>query len=159
MSILEISDKKFEDLKIEAQLQYGNIGEVYCPYLKQKVRFNAKGLEHIKFKRFNLTRTRPDQYMRLKLLKLAPEILKASHTLQGYLKQQELERQKINSRWEKQLKQVEYYEFVAVVKEVRVKVIVKWIDGGEPFFWSLIPFWRQSDLRSRLLYDGNPSID
>ena len=29
---------------------YRSIGEIYCPYFKEKIIFNAKGLEHLKFK-------------------------------------------------------------------------------------------------------------
>jgi hypothetical protein len=61
-----------------------------------------------------------------------------------------------------------YFEFVAVVGKLRIKVIVKQIDGGQLFFWSIIPFWRMEDLasvegerpkRRRLLYDGDPETD
>jgi len=56
------------------------------------------------------------------------------------------------------MKQVEYFEFVSVIKNARIKVIVKKIEGGEPFFWSIIPFWKQADYGKRL-YDGDPEID
>ncbi len=39
----------FEQAKQEAEAVYKSIGAVVCPYLKKKVAFNAKGLEHIKF--------------------------------------------------------------------------------------------------------------
>ena len=41
---------KFNKIKDKAKKDYGNIGEVYCPFLKKKVSFNAKGLDHIKLK-------------------------------------------------------------------------------------------------------------
>jgi hypothetical protein len=58
------------------------------------------------------------------------------------------ETQKLHSRWERvlKLKDVCFYEFVAVPDNVRVKVIVKEVTGGEKHFWSIIPFlegaWR-----------------
>ena len=54
---------------------------------------------------------------------------------------------------------VTYYEFVAVLENRRFKVIVKQLPGGQRVFWSLIPFWRQSNEGRRLLHDGNPADD
>jgi len=53
-------------------------------------------------------------------------------------------RQKINSRWEKRLKTVRYYVFIAFLKEYnfRLKIIIKEIEGGQPFFWSVYPSWK-----------------
>jgi hypothetical protein len=49
---------------------------------------------------------------------------------------------------------VTYYEFVAVVDKVRIKVIVKELTGGERFFWSIIPFWKMNKLTNqRKLHD------
>ncbi|KKU67881.1 MAG: hypothetical protein UX89_C0011G0004 [Parcubacteria group bacterium GW2011_GWA2_47_16] len=40
-----------EKIKEEGEKFYKNLGEIYCPYLKDKVSFNTQGLEHLKFKR------------------------------------------------------------------------------------------------------------
>lgn len=45
-----IDQKKIEEIKKEAEEYYKNIDEVYCPYFQDKIIFNAKGLEHLKFK-------------------------------------------------------------------------------------------------------------
>jgi hypothetical protein len=39
----------FEDIRQKGEALYKTFGEVYCPYFKDKVAFNALGLEHIKF--------------------------------------------------------------------------------------------------------------
>ena len=39
------------------------------------------------------------------------------------------------------MKEVTFYEFIAVLDDVRVKVIVKEVQGGEKHFWSVIPCW------------------
>ena len=44
------------------------------------------------------------------------------------------ERQKKKSRWEKHKKEVNYYEFIAVINSERVRVIVKKIEGGGEIF-------------------------
>jgi hypothetical protein len=42
---------------------------------------------------------------------------------------------------------------VAVINQIRAKVIVKQIENGEPFFWSIIPNWKISDTK-RILYSS-----
>lgn len=139
---MNIDPNKFDKIKKEAADFYKSIDEVYCPYLQEKVSFNAKGLDHIKFKEWNKARSIEDQYTRLRLLKLAPSILSKSHTLQELSETKKFERQKINSRWENRLVKIIYYGFVSVINGTRVKVIVKKIDNNGSFFWSIIPFWK-----------------
>ena len=157
---MQIDFEKFEKIKKRAEDFYKDINFVNCPYFKEKILFNAKGLDHIKFKRWNNTRIVGDQYMRLKLIKYAPQVIEKSHTLQGYKQTKEFEQIKINSRWDKLWKNVDYYEFVAVFDGIRVRVIIKQISGGKKYFWSIVPFWKQ-DLKNgeRLLHNGNPAED
>jgi hypothetical protein len=83
-----------------------------------------------------------------------------SHTLQGINETSTFERQKKHGRWEGPLKHVTYYEFIAVMDRVRTKVIVKQVEGEESYFYSLIPFWRVSEItKKRLLHDGNSEED
>ena len=58
------------------------------------------------------------------------------------------------------MKEVVYYEFIAVIEKVRIKVIVKQIDGGDKYFWSVIPYWGIDKNNSRrILYGGDPECD
>jgi hypothetical protein len=98
--------------------------------------------------------------MRFKLIHLVPEVLKLSHTIQGILQTNKMERVRVNSRTDLILKPVIYYEFIAVLKRNRMKIIVKQIDGGQKFFWSIIPFWgMNTNTMTRLLHDGAPEED
>ncbi|MEI6346052.1 MAG: hypothetical protein WCO79_02360 [bacterium] len=145
---------KFEAIKKKGEAFYQNIGQVYCPYLKEKVSFNAQGLEHLKFKQRGKARNLGDQYMRFKLIAFAPKILGASGTLQGLLRTNAFERVKIHSRTEMFLRSVSYFEFIAIVDQFRVKILVKQIEDGEKFFWSIIPFWStNSSTRERTFHD------
>ena len=99
-----------------------------------------------------------DQYIRLRLLKLAPQIISKSHTLQEFFETKRFEKQKINSRWENRLIQVVYYGFVAIINGARIKVIVKEVEGGSKFFWSIIPFWKNDKKNSqnkKILHAGD----
>lgn len=150
---MEITEEKFEKIKIEAKEYYDNLDSVFCPYLKKEVQFNKYGFEHILSKSWNRGRSRIEQYIRLRLLKKVVEVIKLSHTLQEYDERMMMIKQKINSRWEKRPKKVKYYVFIAVIVilAVRFKVVVKEIEGGLPFFWSTYPSWKRED-------DGNGGI-
>jgi len=153
-------EEDFQKVKNEAEEFYKTIGDVYCPYFKEKIAFNIKGLKHLKFKSDRQARPRKDQYSRLRLIRLAPEVLKQSHTLQGTWQIRRFEDQKTNNRWEQIMKEVTYYEFIAVVNTVRVKVIIKEVLGGEKHFWSVIPFWGIDKVTSkRILHSGDPEND
>lgn len=150
----------FEKVKEEAEKFYATIVEVYCPYFGEKIPFNAKGLKHLKFKSDQIARPIIDQYSRLKLIKFVPEVLKLSKTLQGLYEIKRFETQKINKRWEKVMKIVIYYEFIAVINNVRLKVIIKEVRGGEKHFWSVVPFWGIDKVNhKRTLHSGDPEID
>ncbi len=153
----------FQAVKDAAEIFYKTIGSVRCPYFDGDVTFNAKGWRHLTFKNDRQARLQSDQYARLKLLHLAPEILKKSHTIQGVWQTRMFEQLKTNttdSQWSKILKDVCFYEFIAVMGNVRTKVIVKQIQGGEKHFWSVIPFWGVDKVTSkRILHGGNPEVD
>lgn len=134
--------EKLNEIKEKAEEYYKSIGDIYCPYLKRNVSFNAKGLDHIKFKEWEKARLASDQYLCLKFIKVTPEVIGNTNTLQEYKETRCFERQKINSRWEQRMVDVKYYGFVAIIKKTRVKIIVKEIVGGNPYFWSVIPFWK-----------------
>ncbi len=144
----------------EAEKFYSTINSVFCPYLGEKIAFNSKGLKHLKFKANQQARPHKDQYPRLKLLYLVPEVLKKSHTLQGIWNVKRFEEIKTNSRWNHAMKEVVYYEFIAVLENVRIKVIIKEVLGGEKHFWSVIPFWGIDKIASkRILHSGDLEND
>ena len=156
----EIDPQKFEKAREDAEVLYKTIGEVKCPYFREAITFNAKGLRHLKFHSDQQARPHKDQYIRFRLISLAPNILAVSHTLQGISTRKNLEPMKTNSRWENVLQLVTYYEFVAVVNGYRVRVIVKQVDKNPKYFWSIIPFWKMDKMGGkRLMYSGKPETD
>ena len=155
---MEIDESKFKKTKEDAERYYKNVQSISCPYFGCKVIFNAKGLEHIKFKGRRKARSQKDQYIRLRLISLAPKIIESSHTLQGISETKHFEYKKVNSRWENILQDVVYYEFIAVVKRVRIRIIVKQVENGQKHFWSIIPFWKDKN-NKRILHSGNPEVD
>ncbi len=156
----KITDQQFNTVKEKAEELYKSVGEVHCPYFGEKITFNAKGLEHLKFKEKNHARSSDDQYMRLKLLKLAPEVIKLSKTIQGISEQKVFELNRSNHRNERKLVDAVYYEFIAIIENSRVRVIVKQIGTAPKYFWSVIPFWKvNKDNGKRRFHYGSPEND
>ncbi len=149
---------KFNKIKEQAESEYKKVKSINCPYLKKSVAFNSKGLEHIKFKGRNKARNIQDQYIRLKCLPLAKKVLEKSYTLQGYQERNEMVRVK-NNKCTHKMKLIYYYEFVAIIVDIRVRIIVKKEEGGELYFWSIIPFWKMDINGKRLIHSGNPKED
>jgi hypothetical protein len=160
MGKFNFNQEEFEKIKSEAEKIYETFGLVHCPYFAEKIAFNAKGIRHLKFKSDQQARSQEDQYPRLKLLYLAPKVLSKSHTLQGIWRTKRFESNKTNSQWKYIMKDVVFYEFIAVIENVRIKVIVKEVLGGEKHFWSVIPYWSIDKKNSkRILHSGNPDAD
>jgi len=162
---MKIKEDLFEKVKIESKEYYDNLNEVYCPYLKKEVRFNKYGFEHILSKSWNRGRSSIEQYTRLRLLPKVVDVIKLSHTLQEYDERKMMIKQKINSRWEKRPKLVKYYVFIAIIVSlnVRFKVVVKEVEGGLPFFWSIYPSWKKEvtadNGKKKIFYTGNLEED
>ena len=158
--MIKFTGEQLKNIKDEGERLYKSLDHVYCPYFKEKISFGAQGLEHLKFKQRDKSRSDKDQYMRFKLLHLAPEILKLSHTIQGVLETNKFERIRMHSRTETVLKPVTYYEFIAVIKRNRIRIIIKQIDNGQKFFWSIVPFWRMNiETMNRIFHEGVPEED
>ena len=161
---MNFTPEKFNQIKHDAEYSYSKIGSVYCPYFSSKIHFNSKGLDHLIFKSWNRARSISDQFSRFRHLALAPEVIQNSKTLQGIWSTQKFERvKKKDGRWQQILKLAIYYEFIAVMEshgsKIRVKVIIKQVDGGDKFFLSIIPFWGVNKQGERIMHSGNPEKD
>jgi len=154
-------DRNFERVKADAEAWYDSVEEVHCPYLNQTVAFNKKGITHIKFKKDGVARSRQDQYMRLKHIRQAYRILEKSRTLQEYKEGRVFEEMKSNKKRESVLQDAKYFGFVAVIPDKgfmkRLKIIVKQVGGGKPYFWSIIPFWNSN--KELKLHSGDMEAD
>lgn len=159
--MLEITEDKFKEEKGKAIVFYSGIKKIKCPYLKAEVNFNSEGFEHLLLKSWNRARSMKEQYTRLRLLPKVVNIIKVVTTLQEYEERMMFVRQKINSRWEKRAKCVFYYVFVALMKSqgIKFKIVIKQIDGGQPYFWSIYPSWKVEKVNGaggkRVFYTGD----
>jgi hypothetical protein len=161
---MELTQEKFNQAKIEADAYYRSIGSVKCPYFNNEpVAFNSEGFEHVIFKEWNKTRSQLEQYTRFRLLSLGVSVIKRSGTLQEFDKRNLFVRMKSKNGWNKVMKVVRYYVFVAIFGELRLKVVVKEVEGGQKYFWSIYPSWEtKSDIngeKKKKFFSGNPETD
>lgn len=137
--------KKYNQIKQQAYRKYKKIGQVYCPYLKDKISFNSQGFWHMIYTARNKKRPRSVQSLRFRLLLCAVNLLKITTTLQ--------EIEKIRKE------RIIYYGFIAIISGWKIKVIVKKAGRGKPIFWSVIPNWITSRKRDGLLHKGDMKHD
>lgn len=135
-----INDEKINRSVEAGEALYKSIGNIYCPYFREKIAFNSQGLDHLKYKERDKKRHIRDQFVRFKLIRFASEIISKSHTLQGIFETNKFENIRISNRTDIILVAITYYEFIAVINKNRIKIIIKQIKDGEKFFWSIIPF-------------------
>ncbi len=156
---MTISAENFDFVKSQGEELYKSFAPVKCPYFNDLVYFNAQGLEHLKFKRGGVERLQEDQYMRFKLLHIAPLIIKLSRTVQGVMSTNAFERVAKNGKNQWEMRQVMFYEFIAVIDNIRVRIVVKRVGNGNFIFWSVIPYWKNSKQGERQLFDGGLQED
>lgn len=140
----EVDQEKLEKIKLEIKALYEATKSVRCPYLDEDVFFNNSGFSHLLTRSWNRGRSTLEQYQRLRLFPRAVEVIKKSHLVQEHEVRHDFVRTSANSKWGKTLKNITYYAFVSVFPQVglRIKVVVKQVEGGRPFFWSVYPSWK-----------------
>lgn len=160
---MEISDEKIIQRKAEAKAVYDAIGQVRCPYFNGEVHFNSEGFEHLLFKSWNKTRSRVEQYTRLRLIPLAVSVIKKSGTMQEYDERNIFVRRQSKGGWTRVMKLAKYYIFIAIINDLRMKIIVREVTGGKRNFYSVYPSWKTENDgqggKRKKLFTGNPEID
>ncbi len=122
---------------------YKSIGKTYSPYFKDYIYFTDVGFKHIRFKNEQLMRPSKDIEMRIRLLPIVIKIIGASHTVQNKTIRKRLEHRYVNSRKELAMIDVTYYEFIAIIDDWRVRVVIKQVNNAEMIFLSVIPAFKQ----------------
>jgi hypothetical protein len=163
---MDIDDKKLAERTRATKAEYKRIKTIRCPFFGEEIHFSDDGFKHMLYKgKFNKKkRDKSTQYMRLKLFSLACRLIKETKTLQEYYSTKHFVRVRNNKRREKVLKEVEYWAFIAIIKNRRIKVIIKQYESGDKKFWSVIPNWsiakKRGSLEEEIInYSGNLESD
>lgn len=136
---------KYQYLRNNAYKKYKKIRSVYCPYLKTRVKFTSKGFWHLIYASRNKKRDLISQKLRFRLLEKAGIVTRTTTTLQEY--------EEIKSF------KTQYYGFIAIIDRWKIKVIIKKVGNGKPYFWSVIPNWVTNKKRDRIFYKGSLEKD
>lgn len=161
---MNIAPEDFEKFKDKIRQEYDSIREVHCPYFNGMVKFSSDGFQHLLFKGSSKAKERShgEQYIRLKLFKLAPKLLRITRTLQEFHSQNQFVVIKTNKRREAVVKEVKYWGFIAIIEDRKIKVVVKQLGDGFKRFWSIIPNWttrKSRETHSRINHSGNLEND
>jgi len=124
-------------LTVSARTTYNSIGSIYCPALKEKIVFNARGFHHLLYESCGTPRKVIEKIYKLTLLPLAlPTIKNATEVV---------EERKIKIRANRKknslIKDGVMYTLVAKVgrkKPVDVRVIILRIGNGNFMFRSIM---------------------
>lgn len=140
---MEITDEKLQKLKEYAKEEYGKIDSIHCPLFGEKIYFSNEGFKHLiyKGKDNGKKRAKNEQYIRLKLFRLACKLLRATKTYQDHFATKHWIKQRANKRREKILKDVEYWGILAIIDDRRIKVVIRQYSNGDKKFWGVCPKW------------------
>ena len=132
----------YDKIREDAHQFYQAIGIIRCPaFDHQPVHFTAEGFNHLVYKGRRRERDKSVQIMKFKLLSKAADLLKITTTYQEYDESLTTIRKKRFKKTIQESTPVKYWGFVAIIRNFRIKVIVRSIGNGQKHFWSVIPAW------------------
>ncbi|MDP2669246.1 MAG: hypothetical protein Q8P07_05440 [bacterium] len=128
----------FNERKNKAKALYDKQGSVFNPYHKTNIIFNSDGFHHLQFSA-RRERDKNEQLLKFSLLPLAIYVIKNSGTLQEYRKDFIVVGKKAKDGFSK-TKLVEYWGFVAIVGDSKIKIrtILRRVGDGNVIFWSVM---------------------
>jgi len=134
-------------IRIKACNFYKQINKIRCPALNyQFVHFSSEGFKHLiyKGKGKRKERSKQDQIARFKLLPRARELVKITTTFQEYDESVTTIKKKRFKKVVQESATIRYWGLIAIIRNVKIKVIIREVGNGKKHFWSVIPAWRTS---------------
>lgn len=124
--------QKSIELKEKAKKFFQDNSSIKCPsFPKEKIYFNAKGMQHLFYKG-----SRSKRYIKriAKNVELLPRAVQLLELMS--LPQEEDSYKYLGKKYK-------FWAFEAVVENRRIKVVVRQIGTGKKHFYSVIPAWRK----------------
>ncbi len=146
----------FNEKKEKAWAIFNAQKDICNPYLKTQIVFNSDGFHHLQFSARH-ERNKKEQLLKFSLLPLAIHIIKNSGTLQEYRKTMGPIGKKSKRDGSRIMKLIEYWGFIAIVGENRIKIrtILRRIGDGNIIFWSVMPYSKlRRDEQQKLYTEG-----
>lgn len=130
--------------------KYLEIKNIFCPYIESDVVFNSNGFRHLIYASGDKRRNDNSIDMRLKLVTSAKKLLECTTTLQEYFEDTVELHTKVHNKPAIVKKKIIYWGFIGIIdNKWKIKVVVKKVGNGIPFFWSVIPNWVTSKKRDQ----------
>lgn len=143
----------YDEIRKAALKLYGTFGTIDCPALGQAVHFTSEGFNHLVYGSPKKMRDKRAQILRFDMLEKAKFILETSTTYQEY--DEEIIYKKVNRRgtWIPMNVVVRCWGFVAIVRRLRIKVVVTQEGNGAIEFLSVAPAWFTKQYRDITLIE------
>lgn len=126
-----------KNLKIKQKKFYDSIVSIYCPILNNSVFFTSEGFNHLIYESNRMPRKIGEQFMKLKCLSDAPQVISKCQII--------TDTRKIQRKIKGIFKTVTRYELVHEVKKnIEIRVIVEKIGSGKFKFLSIMPHNKKS---------------
>jgi len=139
----------YEKIREDARQFYQTIDNIRCPALgHQPIHFTSEGFNHLIYKGNRKERDKSVQIMKFKLLSKAVELIKITTTYQEYDESLTTIRRERFKKIVHESATVRYWGFVAIIRDYRIKVIMRSIGNGQKHFLSVIPAWSTNYYRN-----------
>lgn len=127
---------------------YNQRESIRCPALNNEiVHFTSEGFNHLMYKGDRSERDKSVQILKFNLLPRALEIISLSTTYQEYDEGIKSVRKNKYKKIIFESAIVKYWGLIAIIRNRRVKVIIRQIGNGQKYFWSVIPAWQKCHYR------------
>ena len=152
---MEVDPVFFGTCKQKAQDAYAARSSIYCPYFKAEVILNSDGFHHLQFSA-RRERNKSEQLVKFRLLPQALEVIHKSGTVQEYRRMLSPIGKPSKKDGAVPMKMVEYWGFVAIVgeKRMRIRVIARREGTGNITVWSVMFHSKMKDGKQRLHDQG-----
>ena len=144
----------FNKRKAIAKEKYDAKKSIHNPYLDSEVTLNSDGFHHLQFSA-RRERNKKEQLLKFSLLPLALTVIKKSSTLQEYRKVLSPVGKTSKRDGSTSMKEIEYWGFIAIINEVKVKVILRRVGDGNFTFWSVMPYSKLKNNTKQKLFSGD----
>lgn len=139
--------KNYSEIKKESKELYDSFCKIFSPAIGSHVHFTSNGFNHLVYKNAKKKRDKKTQILRFDLLKKAKYIIEVSTTFQELEEDFEYTRVNRHGKYVSMNLIVRHWAFVAIVDNLRVKVVLRQVGNGKVEFFSVIPGWKLRQYR------------
>ena len=145
----------FKTRKEKAKALFETKRSIHCPYFMHEVVLNSDGFHHLQFSA-RRERSKQEQLLKFNLLPLAFDVVRKSGTVQEYRKILAPVGKPSPRDGSVPMKEVEYWGFVAIVgeKKIKVRAVLRKVGTGNVTLWSVMPAVKIKNGRQKLAREG-----